>query len=235
MTVASTDTWTQTRDEIVADALANVGAIGPGQSATGVMRDHAVRALNRIVKAIDVEGQFLYRVSRLTFTTTAGTGSYALSVRAFDVDEPMSYLAAGQTGRGLMSPMTRDEYMTIGDRTVAGTPGRYFIEKTLTGGGAVLCTAVLWPVPDATGDTIEYAAPLRALDLTTGAQTVDFPSSWIRALVYALSAELAPGYAQPDLVKLYTDQFEVELAKQIGADNEKQDLWFVPFGGSGYY
>lgn len=234
MTVGATDTWSESRDEIISDALANVGAIGPGETATGRTRDFAARALNRIVKALDAEGQFLWRMSRLTFTTTAATASYALSARAFDIDAPMSYVPAAGTGRVSMLPMTRDEYMALTDRTVSGTPGRYFIEKTLTGAGRILCTAILWPVPDTTSDTIEYAAALRAEDYVTGADTSPFPSSWVRALVYALSAELAPGYAQPALVEVYRDQFETEIGKQVGSDNEKQNLILVPFGGSGY-
>lgn len=234
MTLAAVDTWSEQRDEIISDALANVGALGPGQAAVGRMRDHAARALNRIVKSLDVEGQFLWRMSRLTLATIASTSSYALNARAFDIDEPMSYLAAGQTGRNLMLPMTRDEFMSLTDRTNTGTPGRYFIEKTLTGDGRILCTANLWPVPDTTGDTIEYAAALRALDYTTGANTSDFPTSWVLALVYGLSAELAPAYNQPALVAQYRELFEGEIAKQVGADNEKQDLTFVPFGGTNY-
>jgi hypothetical protein len=88
MTTGSTDTWSETRDEIIADALANVGALGPGESASGLMRDHAARALNRIAKALDAEGSFLWRTSRLTFSTTAATAGYTLSATAFDVDGP---------------------------------------------------------------------------------------------------------------------------------------------------
>lgn len=233
MTVSATDVFSQTRDEIISDALANVGAIGPGESASGVMRDHAARALNRIVKAIDAEGQYLWRMSRLTFTTTASTASYTLNATAFDVDEPVSYLQTGGTSRVPLRPMARDDFMSLPDRTTtARVPARYFIEKTLSGAGRTLLTMQLYPVPNTSSDTVEYAAAIRAKDYVTGADTSDFPASWLNCLLWGLTAELAPSYNQPQLSAQYRDMYLAEKDKQIGNDNEKQGVFFVPFGSS---
>jgi hypothetical protein len=232
MTTGATDTFSATRDEIISDALANVGAIGPGESATGAPREHAARALNRIVKALDAEGMFLWRMSRLTFTTIAGTSSYALNATAFDVDEPCSYLATGGTTRIPLRAMSSDDYRQLGDRTTAGTPARYTIEKTLTGAGRILCTMLLFPVPSVTADTVEYQAAIRAQDYTTGATTSPFPSNWVLGLTYGLTAEIAPAYGQAPLSQQYGAMWREEKARQLGADNEKQGLVLVPFGGS---
>lgn len=233
MAVGTTDTFSQTRDEIISDALTNVGAIGPGQDATGSIRDHAVRALGRIVKAIDAEGQFLWRISELTFATTAATASYALSATVFDVDEPINYMQSGSTSRVPLRPMSRDEYMALPDRTSAGrVPARYYIEKSLSGAGRILCTMKLWPVPDTSGDTVTYAGALRAKDFNTGATNADFPSNWVLCLVYGLTAELAPAYNQMEMATMYRLLYEAEKNKQVNNDNEKQALIFVPFGAS---
>jgi hypothetical protein len=233
MTVGATDTFSQTRDEIISDALTNVGAIGPGQDATGVIRDHAARALGRIVKAIDAEGQFLWRMSELTFSTTATTASYALNATVFDVDEPINYMKSGETARVPLRPMSRDEYMALPDRTSAGrVPSRYYVEKSLSGAGRILCTMKLWPVPDTSSDTVTYVGALRAKDYTSGAITSDFPSNWVLCLVYGLTTELAPSYSQMEMAAMYRQLYEAEKNKQLNNDNEKQALIFVPFGGS---
>jgi len=234
MAVGATDTWSQSRDEIIADALANVGAIGPDADGdiSGPMRAHASRALNRIAKALDATGQFLWRISRATVTTTSGTASHTLVATAYDVDGPMDYKPASSATRTPIWPMSRDEYMGISDRTTSGTPSRYYLEKALSGDGVSVMTAYFWPVPDTTGDTIEYAAFLRAKDYTSGAITSDFPTNWIKCLVYGLTAEIAPTYHQPGMVAQYTALFQAERDLQLGADNEKQGLVFVPFGGS---
>jgi hypothetical protein len=236
MSVGATDTFSQTRDEIIADALANVGALGPGETASGPPRDHAARALNRLVKAIDAEGQFLWRVTRLTFTTTASTASYTLNATAFDVDEPVSYLQTGTTTRVPLRPMSRDDFMSLPDRTTAGrNPARYFIEKTLSGAGRTLLTMTLYPVPNTSSDTVEYAAAIRAKDYVTGSDTSDFPTSWIQCLVYGLTAELAPAYNQAQLAAQFRDLYLMEKDRQLNNDNEKQGIMFVPFGSSPNY
>lgn len=228
MTTSATDTWSQNRDEIISDALANVGAIGPGETATGRILDHAVRAINRLVKAIDADGQFLWRVSRLTFTTTTSTASYALNATVFAVDAPMRYTRSGEVQGTIIQPMTRDEYMQISDRTNTGAPSRYFIEKTLTGNGRELLTAYLWPVPDASSDTVEYAGAVRAKDTDAGSNTIDFPVPWIDVLIDGLTATLAPAYKQPQLASEYWSKFEAGKQRLLNADNERQDLVFVP-------
>lgn len=232
MTVGATDTWSQSRDEIISDALANVGALGPGETASGPPRDHAARALNRIVKALDAEGSFLWRLSRLTFTTVATTATYTLHATAFDVDDPVSYLEAGGTTRVPVRPMSLDDYRFKPDRTTTSTvPTNYVIEKTLSGAGRTLLAMTLYPVPDSTGDTVEYTAAVRAKDFVTGADTSDFPTNWIQALVYGLTAELAPAYNQAPLAAQFRDMFLAEKERQLGADNEHQGLTLVPFGG----
>lgn len=233
MAIGTTDTWSQSRDEIISDALANLGVISPGEDATGLERDHAARALNRIVKAIDGEGQFLWRMSELTFPTVSGTASYVLGATAFDVDEPINYMDSAGTTRVPLRPMTRDEWMELPDRTTtASVPTRYYIEKSLTAARVIL-TMKLYPVPDSTGDTVTYQAALRAKDFNTGATTPDFPSNWTRCLLYGLTAELAPAYKQAAFGMGQWQLFEAEKARQLGNDNEKQGLCLMPFGSWG--
>lgn len=233
MAVGTTDTWTLSRDEIINDALANVGAIGPGEEASGIMRTHAARALDRIVKAIDAEGQFLWRISELTVTTTASDGSYDLNANVFDVDEPVNYMKTGETSRVPLRPMSRDEWMALPDRTSeARVPSRYYVSKALSAGARILCTLNLWPVPSTSSDTLTYAGALRAKDFNTGATNADFPSNWMSCLVYGLTFELAPSYGKPQLSAQYRDMYESEKQRQIGNDNEKQATFLVPFGSS---
>ena len=233
MAVGTTDTWQSTRDEIIADALSKVGAIGPGEEAGGRVRTHAARRLDAIVKELDAEGQFLWRVSRLTTTTSASTATVTISALAMDIDEPIRYTKSGATAGRPLLPMTRDEYMALPDRTItADVPTNYFIEKALTNGRALI-TLYLYPEPEDASDTVEYAAFLRAKDFNTGATHPDFPSSWTRCLGFMLAADLAPDYGQIGMVRTFQSIYEPLLDKLLGADNEKQGLTMIAFGGWG--
>lgn len=238
MATSSTDTWSASRDEIIADALTNVGALGPGQSLSqpqfGKVRDFASRALNRLVKAIDAEGRFLWRSSRLTFTTTDGTANYDLSATVFAIEEPMSYLKASDSSRTLILPISLEDYRSRSDRTSEGLPREYVVEKTLTGNGRIQLTVRLLPVPDTTGDTIEYLGHVRAKDLETGALTPDFPTNFVQALVYGLTAEIAPAFQQLEMAAAYRAMYRQELERQTQKDNEMQGFQIVPFGFGGF-
>ena len=233
MAVGTTDTFVGTRDEIISDALANVGAVAPGEEAVGVMRSHAARLLDGLVKELDAQGQYTWRTSRLTTTTTASQAAVTISALAMDIDEPISFMKAGTTARTPLMAMSRDEYMVLPDRTVeAETPSRYYIEKTLSGGRTAIAL-YLYPEPSDTGDTVEYAAFLRAKDFNTGATNPDFPSGWTNCLKMGLSALLAPSYNQAALVQIFHPMFITAKNELLGADNEKQGLVLVPFGGYG--
>lgn len=228
MTTSGTSTFEESRDDIIAEALENLGAIGPGETRTAnnsVLFDSGARALNRVVKSIDATGQRLWRIVRRTTTTTAATASFTTAADVLDIDDPVRYTRAGQNTATPVTPISRDEYMRLPDRTTAGTPRNYFVEKTLT-----TTTVYLWPVPDATGDTVEYAAALRGQDFNSGADTADFFSKWSNCLVYGLTAEMAPKFRQASAVAVYKPLFEAELARVNGDDAERGPMQWAPFG-----
>lgn len=226
MTTSSDTTFDLNRDDIISDALVNVGAIGPGDAAAGQMRDHAARLLNRVVKALDADGGVLWRRVRRTQALTAGTASYTLGADVFEVEEPINFYRSGQTSRSPVRQMSQDDYAVIADRTVRGQPSHFVIETALP----TTMTMILYPTPDATGDTIEYRARVRALDYDTGAQTGDFPSRWLSALVYGLSMELAPGYGQLAQVNAWRALFNDEKQRQLNAGGERGPTILCPWG-----
>jgi len=212
------------RDEIIQDALTNVGALGPNKTPTGNQTAHAARLLNRLVKSLDYEGLYLWRVVRRTFTTTSGDNSQDLAADVLSVDEPVRLLHTGETQPLLLSPMTRDEWMTV-NRSESGTPTRYFFEKTLT-----TPTLNLYPTPDNSTDTIEYAAAIKSRDFDTAANTPDFPSHWNLMLVNGLSMLLGPAYNQLQSASFYREEFERNKAALTQQETEHGRLSLVPWG-----
>lgn len=232
MTTSGTSTFETSRDDLIAEALEALGAIGPGETRTAnnsVLFDSGARALNRVVKAIDANGQRLWRIVRRTTTSTDGTASFSPAADVLDIDEPVRYTRSGQSTATPVTPMSRDEYMRLPDRTQEGVPRNYYVEKTLTA-----TTVYLWPVPDATGDTIEYAAAIRGQDFNSGADTPDFTSKWGTCLLYGLIVELAPKFRQGSAIAMFKPLFEAELNRVNQDDSERAGLMFAPFGASFY-
>jgi hypothetical protein len=235
MATSGTITFQEQRDEIISDALTRVGAIGPGRPPTGPQKTHASRALNRVVKSVDPQGLKLWKVVRRTFTTTQGTATYTPANDVMSFDEPMTYMVSGQTSRSIITQMSRDDYMRISDRTQQGTPTLYFEEQALNSSGLNQLTVTFWPVPPATGDTIEYAALTRVQNFDTAANTPDFPVEWTSMLVYGLAKELAYDYGDPVLAQALAQEFEREKAIMIQQNTEHGNVILVPFGASTNY
>lgn len=235
MAQGTTDTFSASCEDICMDALAALGVAPPGGDATkvdGRILTYAKRRLDDLVKSIDADGKLLWRVVRLTTTTTASTATVTISPLAVDIDDPIRYTKSGATTGLPIRPMSRDEYMSLPDRTsTASIPTRYYAENALSGGRATI-TLYLYPTPSDSGDTVEYAAFLRSKDFNTTAVNPDFPSSWNNCLKSGLTALLASTFGQPMLVRQYQDAFEAEKEKLLGSDNEKQGLFLVAFGGA---
>ncbi len=231
MAIGTTSTYSATRDQIIMDALTKVGGVGPNVTPSGDQTAHAARALGDLVKSLDAEGISLWKIVRRSFTLTAATAGYSLATDVMDLDEPLSYLAASGTSRSLIFPMSRDEYMSLTDRTVAGRPSRYYVERVIGGTGQEALTVYFWPVPDVTSDTIEYPAVLRRLDFNDGSTNSDFPTKWILCLKLGLASSLAFDYGNPGLGQGLNEMYQAEKAKQLGNDSERGNMVLVAFGG----
>jgi hypothetical protein len=231
MTIGATTTFQETRDEICTDALVNLGAVAPGKSAsdarTSALLTHAARALNRLVKSMDSEGQFLWRIQRRTkavsaFDLLAGQ-SFTLAADVLDVDEPLRYAPSNGSQPTPILAMSRDEWM-VADQTSTGTPNRYYVERSLDG-----LSIYLSPISTDTTATVEYPCFIRAADFNSGAETPDFLQKWTACLVYGLTAELAATYGQPQKIGTFRQLFEAEKARLQANNAERGGLTLVPF------
>lgn len=244
MATSSTTSYNLTAQRLIDLALTDVGVAGQGGSVDPNLRQQALDLLNVLMKRLDVEGAFLWRITRRTQTLTSGTASYVLTNDVYDLDQPARYTAAGATYGSQVTAMSRDEYMTLPDRTVQGTPYRYYAEKSLDASGIEQITLYLYPVPPNTGDTLEYAAVLRAKDVTDISQTLDLPQKWMSVARWGLALSLAQSYmVSSDRIAFFKKMFDDEKELALNDDNERGDVQIVPFstqygygwGGNGGY
>lgn len=239
MSVPAASSYLPNRGRIVQLALTNVGALGPGavnptQEAAPLIA-HANDLLNLLVKSMDADGIMTWRLTRRTLTTVANQAAYTILDDINDIDPPARYTIAGQTAGSIISPMSQDEYESLGDRTLTGVSNMYLASKALDSTGLNQVTMTFFPVPANSGDTIEYQAVVRARDQNTDADTLDVPQLWIRCLVLGLSADLAPAYGlDMNRISFFTTAFESERQRCLEADGERGPVQLVPFGASSY-
>lgn len=240
MSVPTTSTYLPNRARIVQLALTNVGAIGPGSVTpsqdSAPLVAYANDVLSILIKSMDADGSLVWRSQRRTLTTVAGQAAYALPNDTNGIDQPGRYTVAGQTAGTLVMPIVTSEYQSLGDRTLTGTPIQYWLYTNVDNtSGLTSITLYFFPVPQNSGDTFEYMAVVRARDATADSDTLDVPQMWLRAMVFGLSADLAPGFGLPaDRLNYFQTQFENERQKCLEQDVEHADTQIIPWGSQAY-
>lgn len=193
--MASTDfDYISTRNEIIERALRIVGALELGEPMSAEQVAQGSQALNEMVKAWETERVFLWTLKNLSFSTVAGTASYAGS--ALDTSNSSiigidaAYYYNGSTEEDL-EVISWVEYQKIIDKAVQDIPRLVAVLPN-----ANTITAYFWPTPAAIY-TIKLSAVCRLKDFDSSSSTGDFPSRFTRALVYGLAYDLSDEYSLP--------------------------------------
>lgn len=212
-------TGTQTVLDIVTDAMLDleVGAIG--QEAEAVLSAHAVRALNRVMKAWqldDAAPSFLRASQTLTLTTAA---SYTLAPA-----RPVRILSARLKRSGVETPMirlTRDEYDALPIKTTAGIPTQFYYDRQKEA-----ALFYVWPVLSvAAGETVEITYEREFEDVAIG-DNIDLPGEWWDVAVLQLASRLVHAHGSEAAKQSVPMRAEMMLNKALGAAVDGESVYW---------
>ena len=210
---------TQTVLDIVTDALLDleVGAIG--QEAEAILSAHAVRTLNRVMKAWqldDAAPSFLRASQTLTLTTAA---SYTLAP-----ERPVRILSARLKRSGVETPMirlTRDEYDSLPVKTTTGIPTQFYYDRQKE--DALL---YVWPVLSvAAGETVEITYEREFEDVAIG-DNIDLPGEWWDVAVLQLASRLVHAHGSEAAKQSVPMRAEMMLNKALGAAVDGESVYW---------
>lgn len=178
---------------------ANLLTIGGTPSAAQYAR--GLSRLNDIINLWATQGLKLWRQQEVVLTLTANKVEYTLGPGG-DVNmlKPLSVLQGfyrnPQGSRQPLTPLSRQEYMSLSQVRESGSVNSYFTNKELT-----RLVVSLWNPPDVTSaqGTVTLLLRQNIANLAVTADTVGFPPEWYIALRWALADELAT--AQPQAVQ----------------------------------
>lgn len=164
-------------------------------------------SLNFLFSEWSNRGIHLWAVDKQTQALTASDGEYNAA------DGTVCILEAFVRRDGLdtpVSPMARDEYAEIPDKTTEGLPNRFYFARE-----RATPTITLWPVPENSTDVLHYYRMRRLQDVGAASNTLDIPYRWFEALAAGLAAKLAVKYAADRIGPLIgVAKSQLELAKQ---------------------
>jgi hypothetical protein len=185
MAVSGSTDFTQTAQELIVDALAELGVLAEEEPLEVTDLNRGLRILTRMLKSWQVDGV-------MTWTMTDGTLALVHGQEAYDVGAGGDFttvpldIADMEINRGSndlpMNRLSREEYRALPSKTSQGYPTQFYYDRQRAGG-----TIYVWPSPDATGGTLKFTYRRIIMDMDAGANNIDLPQEWHDALVFGLA------------------------------------------------
>lgn len=220
----STD-FNQTAQTIIKDALILCGGLEDDENVDDDQLAHAMRTLNRMVKAWSKKGLKAWKWTEETLPLVTGQNSYTIGPTGDLVTErPLTLVNPRKIISGDETPIrifSRQEYMDQPSKNTTGEPVAVYYDPQL--GNGVL---YVWQSPE-TGMTIKFSSKQYIQDFDTQSDNPEFPTEWLEAIVYNLAVRLAPMYeVSPEAQMMLIAQAEQFLIEAEGGDNEQGSVFF---------
>jgi hypothetical protein len=145
---------------------------------------------------LQAEGVIITTAELATLSLTAGTlptTAIALPSQTMDVTGTAMLLTSATSGAEIpVLPMGQEEYERLTDKTVLGTPSRYYVHRLIA------VSLYLWPGVDAaaSGWTLRYRQVRLLHGAGDGASTMETQRHWTTYLIYGGAYELASDSGQ---------------------------------------
>lgn len=189
MSTSGVTTYQLTAEQLINAAYRKTGIMGKGQVADSEELEYGLQALNLIIPALRTRGMQLWKLNTRTLPLVADTQEYTVTQpnKAFKIHE--AWILPGTTGSKIPVEQISVFNYNILPTTSSGTPVKIaYTPKNTTG------TIYIWPKPSTTVAstyTFQYVSLDELEVVTDTSQTLDFPSEWHLALVWAIAAQLA--------------------------------------------
>lgn len=203
-TSGSTD-WTLTRDEIITEALEDLGVLDVGDAPETNDVTSASRALNIVLKSLQADPSIALRfIEEQTVSLVASTASYSLASDTMKVMDVWLRISGVDTHLDVIS---KEEYDLLSDKSAEGQPLKAYIDYAPS-------TPVIYFYPVPSGTYTAYVVDERRIEDMDGASdNVDLPVEALDMVVKSLCAKLANKFTLPLEERMYWQQ-QAELAKR---------------------
>jgi len=185
---------------------------------TGYDLKTAKRSLNLMLADWSNRGLNQWTIKQRSITMVQGDGEYDLGADVIDV---LSVVVRRDSTDYSLERLSRDDYITIPNKTTQGRPNQFFLDRQLTP------NLKIWPIPDNSTDVILYDALTRMDDADTFVNTMDIPFRFYPCLAAGLSYYLSLKRA-PQRTQLLKAVYEEEVQRAAEEDRDRASFNVAP-------
>jgi hypothetical protein len=213
MAVSNSTDFTQTAQELIVDALAELGVLAEEEPLEATDLNRGLRIMTRMLKAWQADGVMAWTMTAGTLALVQGQASYAFGSGGDFTTVPLD-IGDMEINRGSndlpMNRLSREEYRALPNKTTQGYPTQFYYDRQRTGG-----TLYVWPAPDATAGTLKFTYRRIIMDMDAGANNIDLPQEWHDAIVYGLAYRLVGPYSMDGKPTAARLKAEAERSYQV--------------------
>ena len=185
---------------------------------TGYDLKTAKRSLNLMLAEWANRGLNQWTIEQRSQALTEGDGEYTLGTDIIDI---LSVVVRRSNTDYALIRLSRDEYLTIPDKTTESRPNQFFLDRHVTP------NLKIWPRPENSTDVLHYDALTRIQDADTYINTMEVPFRFYPCLAAGLAYYLAVKRA-PDRVQLLKAIYEEEFERAATEDRDRSSFNVVP-------
>ena len=130
---------------------------------TGYDLKTAKRSLNLMLAEWANRGLNQWTIEQRSQALTEGDGEYTLGTDIIDI---LSVVVRRSNTDYALIRLSRDEYLTIPDKTTESRPNQFFLDRHVTP------NLKIWPLPENSTDVLHYDALTRIKDADTNINTM---------------------------------------------------------------
>ena len=185
---------------------------------TGYDLKSAKRSLNLMLAEWANRGLNQWTIAQRTLAMVESTGAYALGADVIDI---LSIVIQRDGTDYALSRLSRDDYLSIPNKTTESRPNQFFLDRQVTP------SLKVWPVPENSTDLIFYNALTRMDDADTFINTMDMPFRFYPCLAAGLAYYIAVKRA-PNRVQMLKAMYEEEFERAMTEDRDRASFNVVP-------
>jgi len=185
---------------------------------TGYDLKSAKRSLNLMLAEWANRGLNQWTIAQRTLSMVESTGAYSLGADVIDI---LSIVVQRDGTDYSLSRLSRDDYLSIPNKTTESRPNQFFLDRQVTP------SLKVWPVPENSTDVIYYNALTRMDDADTFINTMDMPFRFYPCLAAGLAYYIAVKRA-PNRVQMLKAMYEEEFERAMTEDRDRASFNVVP-------
>jgi hypothetical protein len=188
------------------------------EARTGYDLKTAKRSLNLLFADWANRGLNQWTIAQRTITVTKSDSDITLDADVIDV---LSMVVRRDGTDISMERVSRDEYLSIPNKTTEARPTQFFIDRQIT---PVL---KIWPAPENSTDVLIFDCLTRIDDADTFTNTVEVPFRFYPCLAAGLAYYIAIKKA-PDRIQLLKAIYDEEFQRAMAEDRDRASFNVAP-------